>query len=232
MKIHLGIEDMEPRNWVAWVFEIPGCYARASTREEAVNLLPDAFTEMLARLMQAGFLAFDKFKMPVEMTVAEEFRAFESSPDYLVNAFFENDSIPLATGDIEYAQCILDLNRRELLSILSGLPPATREQSIPGEVQKNINGILKHIGTAEWWYWDRFDMAFPREEWPVDVLELLAKVRNLTLSELPALVGSAKSIERRGEQWSARKLMRRTIWHERVHTLQIARYLKAMQQGV
>jgi predicted RNase H-like HicB family nuclease len=228
MKINLGVEDLEPRNWVAWVFEVPGCYARASTRGEAISSVPGALEEMLARLRQAEFLAFDGYRPPIDFVIAEEFRAFQSSPDYLVNAFFENDRIPLTVGDIVYARCLLDLNRRELLSVVSDVPVAARDKSIPGEAQQNINGILKHIGTAEWWYWDRLDMAFPRQERPDELFDLLTRVRDFTFTQLLGLVGDVRTTVRSGEQWSPRKVMRRTIWHERVHSLQIARYLKTL----
>ncbi|MEW6050455.1 MAG: hypothetical protein AB1644_05260 [Candidatus Zixiibacteriota bacterium] len=228
MKFSLGIEDMEPRNWVAWVFEVPGCYARASTRDEAISSVPYALDETLARLTQAKFLALGSFQPPFEFVIAEEFRAFQSSPDYLVNAFFENDRSPLTVGDTEYAECLLGLNRRELLSVVANLPAAIRDKPIPGEVQRNINGILRHIGTAEWWYWDRLGLAFPQGERPDDPFELLAKVRDFTLTRLHGLVGDTQTTVCSGEQWSPRKLMRRAIWHERVHTLQIARYVKTM----
>jgi len=226
MKINLGVEDLEPRNWVAWVFEVPGCYGRGSTRGEAISSVPGAFEETLARLRQAEFFAFDRYRLPIDFVIAEEFRAFQSSPDYLVNAFFENDRIPLTVGDTEYARCLLELNRRELLSIISVVPAAILNRPVSGEVQQNINGILKHIATAEWWYWDRLGLAFPRGERPDGLPELLAKVRDLTLTQLHGLVGNTQTTVSSGEQWSPRKVMRRTIWHERVHSLQIARYLK------
>ena len=223
---HIGVEDMEPGNWVVWVFELPGCYARGRTREEAVALAPAAIDEMIERLNRGGYRA-DGAVSPVEVEAVEEFRAFPSSPDYLVNAFFEDDKRPLTKDDIAYAHCLLRLNRDELLSVVSDLRDAVLDREIPGEVQKNVRGIMTHIGTAEWWYWDRLGMAFPRAERPAEVSELLRLVRTFTLRRLPELVGSALTTTCSGEAWSPRKLLRRAVWHERVHTLQIKRYLSA-----
>lgn len=224
---HLGIEDMEPGNWVAWIFEFPGCYSRSSNREAAIKLAPDAIKSLTKKLRQAGLLTFE---MPLDFNVitAEEFRAFPSSADYLVNAFFDHDKIPLSGFDVIYGAGILGLNRKELLSIVVDLPQAILDRHLEGEVQKTIRGILRHIGTAEWWYWDRMGLAFPREKRPDDIFELLDKIRGFTIERLPDLLGNTQLTTCSGEAWSARKLLRRAIWHEHVHTAQIARYLKSL----
>ena len=225
MVFHAAIEDMEPGNWVTWVFEYPGCYARGSTRDQALGLVPQAIEEHIVRLRQARFLPDDE-SPEISVVVAEEFRAFQSTPDYLVNAFFNNDRIPLSENDIKYARCILAMNRDDLLAVVAGLTQDDLDREIRGEVQKNIGGILRHIGTAEWWYWDRLGLAFPRQERPVDHMTLLAVIREFTIKHLPELVGSTLIRSCSGEEWSPRKLLRRTIWHERVHTLQIKRYIE------
>jgi predicted RNase H-like HicB family nuclease len=223
MEFHLGIEDMEPGNWVAWVFEFPGCYSRGATREDAIRLVPDAITKLLERLNNVGFPAYDS-SIPFRISIQEEFRNFSSSPDYLINAFFSDDQMPLTKSDIEYGQVVLNMNRGELLETVGDMPKERLNQTIAGEVCKNISGILRHIGTTEWWYWDRLGMAFPRAERPKQLFELLQGVREFTLRNLPDLVGKTQTTVCSGEQWSPRKLLRRAIWHERVHTLQIARY--------
>lgn len=227
MEINIGVEDIEPNNWVAWVFEFPGCYSRAMTREEAICLVPDAVKESVKRI--ESVYTGPGYNVPLyETKVVEEFRAYESEPGYLVNAFFENDRIPLTDKDIDYAKCLLKLNRNELISLLSGLPEETFDRTIAGEVRTNIKGILNHIGTTEWWYWDRLDMVAPRERFPSEPIALLESIREFSNANLGRLVGNNLTTKKQSETWSARKLLRRMIWHERVHTLQIVRYLKGV----
>jgi len=229
MKYRLGVEDIEPGNWVAWVFEWPGCYARGVTREDAVQSVPDAISELSRRLIRAGFLKHTN-DSSIETEISEEFLAFKSTPEYIVNAFFEDDKRVLAECDIRYADSLLGLNREELLAVVSQLSDDILNRPISGEVQKNVRGILRHIGTAEWWYWDRLNRAFPREERPEELFELLSKIRKFTLRQLPELAGRELRTVCSGEHWSPRKLLRRTIWHERVHTLQILKYLKILSK--
>jgi hypothetical protein len=211
---------------VAWVFEWPGCYGRGATREAAIDQVPQAIEELQLRLHQSAFVT-EVPAPPIEIVVAEEFRGYPFSSDYIVNAFFENDRLPLTGRDVEYSRHLLGLNRQYLEMTASGLAASVLGKTIPGEVQNNIRGILRHVGTAEWWYWDRLGLAFPRGQRPDDVFTLLSEVREFTLARLPELIGGKQTTVRSGETWSARKLVRRAIWHERVHTLQIQRYLKS-----
>jgi DinB family protein len=58
----------------------------------------------------------------------------------------------------------------------------------------------------------------------------LNKVRKQTHALLPNLVGDARVYEKVGEGWTARKVVRRTLWHEGDHTEQIARILNLRQK--
>ncbi len=59
-----------------------------------------------------------------------------------------------------------------------------------------------------------------------DPLAKLEKARAQTRARLPELVGAAQIVERVGERWSARKVLRRTLWHERDHTQHIAKLIR------
>jgi predicted RNase H-like HicB family nuclease len=224
MEYRLGVEDMEPGRWIAWVFDLPGCYSGGQSRDQAIESAPAAIEEMLLRLDRAGY-GISREVTAITAVVAEEFRSFPHSPDYLVNAYFENDDVPLTDDDVAYGRHVLKMNRGELSVVTDGLAEDILLRTIPGEVQTNLRGILNHIGTAEWWYWDRLGMIFPREKRPRETRELLAVIRDFTMTHLSDLMGSDLKTVRSGETWSPRKLLRRAIWHERAHTVQIIRYL-------
>jgi hypothetical protein len=49
-------------------------------------------------------------------------------------------------------------------------------------------------------------------------------VREQFAEVLPKLVGDERIVTRVSEPWSARKILRRALWHERDHTQQIATF--------
>jgi len=61
-------------------------------------------------------------------------------------------------------------------------------------------------------------LAFPNSKLPREPFECLTKVREYILANLPALAKRTGVATLSGETWSARKVLRRTLWHERDHT--------------
>ena len=225
MIFHLALEDVEPDHWIAWVLELPACFSPAQTQEQAIARAPAriaAHFEWLASRGRPSPLAGER----IETQVAEVFHSFESEPEYIVNAFFEADRRPLAREDVDKGLWLLDCTRRDLMGVVQQIPVERLNQPISGEVQASVAGILRHIGIAEWWYFDRLGLAFPREEWPPDPFALLEKVRAQTTARLPGLIGNTRVVERVGEKWSGPKVLRRALWHERDHTEHVAKLIQ------
>jgi uncharacterized damage-inducible protein DinB len=200
MAYAVGVEDIEPDHWVAWAFAHPGLTGKGSTPDEAVASLRTALREG-------------------DIQITEQFRAYpsEEDPNYLVNAFFEDDKRPLAADEVRTALGELEKSRQELLLLVSRVPLDVLAQPIPGEVFGSVQGILRHIARAEWWYCDRLDGAAAWTTLPGEPFAALAVSRDNTRAWLPTLVGDGRTATLQGETWSARKVLRRTVWHERDH---------------
>lgn len=220
----LGVEDIEPSHWVAWVFELPGCYSKARNREDAIAKAPLRIAQYFEWLSSHDYKA-PRVAEPIEVEVSESFNSFISEGDYIVNAFFKDDRRLLSHDEIEHALRLLEYTRSDLLHVIQRMSSDRLDKPIRGEVQGSIRGILNHVAWTEWWYFDRLNLAFKEEQMPDDIMSMLEKVRVHTRRRLPQLAGNTTITERIGEQWSARKIVRRTLWHERAHTQQIIRYL-------
>ncbi len=228
MRVHLGIEDIEPNNWVAWVFEYPGCYSRGTTVQETLDGVEECVNRHVRRLQsfQANTETEITEDVPVEYEIAERHQSFSiAGDDYYVNACFRDDRRPLTEVEIADGLLLMRLYRAELLGLVRPLMTERLDQPIPGDRFGTIRGILQHVATAEWWYLDRLDRAFDRSLLATDIFALLSQVREHTAAVLSTLAGSTMVAEKRGERWTARKVVRRALWHEQVHTRQIGRYL-------
>ena len=97
---------------------------------------------------------------------------------YSVESFFPYDWKPLTTLEIKHGLAMLTWSREDLLKPVLGLSQEKRNAEYPGE-RWSINGILGHVGGAEWWYLDRLGLAFPREQLPEEPQARLEKVARL-----------------------------------------------------
>jgi len=226
MRYRLAIEDVEPNHWIAWVLDLPACFGSAQTPADAVAHAPERIAAYYSWLLTHDS-SLPVIAEPVEVEVVETFHSFASSqdPEYLVNAFFEDDRRLLNYWEVEVALRLLQWTRQDLLKVIGSATQEQLRKPIAGEVCGSIAGVLQHIAGAENWYFDQLDLALDRAQLPDDPLDRLQAVRANTQAQLVKLIGNERITKNRDELWSARKVVRRTLWHERDHTQHIVQLL-------
>jgi hypothetical protein len=94
------------------------------------------------------------------------------------------------------------------------------QRPIPGE-RWPLGGIVHHVARSELFYLDRLGLAFARGELSPEPLDAIEQVRERLRSVLSALSAHTGVVALAGEVWSARKVLRRALWHERDHAQHI-----------
>ena len=219
----MAVEDIEAGHFVAWLLDLPGCFSSAPTKEKAMARAPDRIESYFVWLTGHD-PALPPLSGPFEVQTVETYQSFlsEECPGYLINAFFQDDRRPLCYWDIEVALRLLRWSRQDLLEIVRPPPHEILLQPVPGEVRGAIAGLLDHVAVAENWYLGQLDLGLARPSLPEDPMEKLDVVRARTRAQLAMLINHDETTTSCGETWSARKVLRRTLWHERDHTQHIA----------
>src|SRR6478609_4900363 len=140
MEYHLGVEDIEPYRWLAWVLDLPGCFAAADSEADAATAAPAA---------------------EVAVQVAEVFHGYIGEGDYWVNALFADDRRPLTPADVDTGLRLLTYTRQDLTNLVAGLSPAAlaaRHSAVQGA---SITSLLQHMATAERWYFGNLGLEQP-----------------------------------------------------------------------
>jgi uncharacterized damage-inducible protein DinB len=225
MLYHLNLESMEDR-WIAYVSELPGCYVSDLDQTVALAKAPYAVADYWGWLRAHGEAVPDE---PIQTRVDEIHRAWNSEPDYEVNAFFAADRSPLAPDEITHALRLFEWSRADLLTAVEALSPADLAREV--EDGWSIRRILLHVGGAEWWYLDRLGLAFPEAEVPEEPSARLDKVRAHFRGVLPTLARDERLTEPDHECWSPRKMLRRALWHERDHTDHILQFRQRLAEN-
>lgn len=233
MIFRIGIENNNDDRSIAWALDHPGCFAYGQDSEEAQRNFPPAAREYAAWIARHEQPWLDN---EVQVVVEEIFTVYfidasfervERGKDtFMVESFFLNDWKPLVPHELERALKLLAWSRADLLDLVKGLSPEKLAEIHPDE-RWPIDGILRHIGGAEWWYQNRLGYALSEdeEEDPEDPFQRMTVVREHFTSLLPKLDGVNKVVGIEGELWSPRKMLRRAVWHERDHTEHIRKLL-------
>jgi hypothetical protein len=226
MIFQVGVENNNEGRSIAWALEHPGCFAYGMKGSAAVANLEGSLNRYAAWILRHEphtWLTFneDDIETVVNGTwdvyyINDELDLSNEGDGYSVESFFPYDWKPLTTVEIKRALDMLSWSRNDLLKTVHGLSEAKLNQKYQGE-RWSINGILGHVGGAEWWYLERLGLAFPRTEIPQQPLAWLEKVRKHFNAALFNMDGVKQVIGVDGEFWSPRKALRRALWHERDH---------------
>lgn len=227
MHFKIGLENGIEGRSLAWVLDHPGCFAYGAEPQTAIAAVPAAIRDYAAwierhshaRLLEPG---------EIETQIVDTWQVYSIDEDYQrvdfssnsIEAWFIHDWKPLTEEEVATGLQVLAWSRADLLETVRGLSPEILEQEYAGE-RWNITGILNHTGGAEWWYLDRLGLAPAQEQVPNKPFERLEFIRFHLNETLPSLVGSHQVVGVGGEFWSPRKLLRRSVWHERDHIAHI-----------
>jgi predicted RNase H-like HicB family nuclease len=230
MGFRLALEDIEPNHWVAYALDLPGCFSSATNPETALAQAKEIISQHLFWLSSHDPV-FSAFTTVVEVEIVEQFHSYESTlePGYLVNAFFEDDRKPLSFWEVGTALRLMSWSRVDLLDLVHSPKDYQLSQQISGEKFYSVMGVLQHIANAENWYFDRLGLGIDHESLPEEIFERLRAVRKNAKDQLVRLVGDSRVESESCEAWSARKVVRRMLWHERDHTFHIRKMLMSRQ---
>jgi len=217
--------------------DLPGCTVRAPTREEALRQLPEAIRRYHDWRCRHGEATF-AMEEPIQVEIAEASAGFGPFNPGDAAALFEPDRRAITTEEIEYHLRLMSHSRADLVALARDLPDAILDWQ-PEAESFSIRRLLRHIGNAEEWYVSRIvstETLPPEwkddENMPImDFLEMerrtaLARLRQLTEAERSNVFYPQQWTQHPEEPWTARKVFRRFLEHEREHTDQIRRMLE------
>jgi predicted RNase H-like HicB family nuclease/uncharacterized damage-inducible protein DinB len=205
---------------MAHVPELAGCFAVGSTREEALERLRRSITEYLTWLAGHGETGAPSAETAeVEIELAEEVSTAGSYPREPGEplAFFAADEEPLSHHDLQTALRLMERARSDLLEFLRGAPDELLHWR-PRPDEWSVAETLLHMAQAEASYIARLEEQSEPTPFPQ-----LAAIRSWAYHRLGRLTEPELSrvTSHCGEKWSARKVLRRFLEHDREHTAYI-----------
>lgn len=211
--------------YMAWVHELPGCFARGATHAEVEAKIGPAIWEF-RNWLHAGGVRIGKGR--VAFTIDGEVETPTAAADADSEILLETDRAPLSPPDWLRMERWLRLSRRDLLRVARQLGPDDLNRRVPGRA-RTIRQHLVHLAFVEFmyaaWTFDLQSVAGIRDflQWTRRVAR--GRMRTLAAARARAVTQAEWSGASRPEPWTARKAARRLLWHERLHLRAIRRLL-------
>lgn len=219
----------------AFVPECSGCWVFGRTPERALEKVKVGIEEWFEWLKRHGEkipAEASKFAVEVGEILRVNYNPVEAGkPEPL----FWSEVAPIRSNEIARTIRLLGYSRSDLLSLVSGLGNEILDWQPSGK-PRTIRNTLKHIGFVEWWYITRLDVELPAK-FPKNVFNLLNYTRKIVIDYLQDFPKEKRSgvfqpkrdVGRRAKicnLWTARKVLRRLVDHERLHTRYIEKVLQ------
>jgi uncharacterized damage-inducible protein DinB/predicted RNase H-like HicB family nuclease len=242
LTLSVAIEHGTNEAWYGRFIDYPGTHARAFNRSTLMEELEKEFQFHL-NWMEKHELVIPVIK-DFEVVVGEEQHGIkelgESGGEV---ALFEFDKQLITNAQLNTIIQYMTFNRTDLLELVKLLPASKLEYTPTGK-SRNIIQILMHICNAEEWYISRMGEEamrmylkfadIPESELDnLPVFKRLESVRKASIKTLKAIIPALKTrVFKRSkftkypnESWTAYKILRRFLEHEREHYYNIKEYL-------
>ncbi|OLC58373.1 MAG: hypothetical protein AUH85_00815 [Chloroflexi bacterium 13_1_40CM_4_68_4] len=211
MRIGLGVSAPDSQRWAeAWLLDFIGCVGVGRDADAALAQIPDAIVRYLRFAARLG-----RGEPQGRVEITERFECFRVDR-YEVNPIWTVDRTPATRADVDFAGAMLAPSREALLSVAEHAG-----DGVAGD--RSVEKMLRHLADAEWWYGSRLEedpervRRYAVEEEP-DQRRRLERIRGWFLDVLD-VAPAVDDVERvhRGERWTARKVVRRAVYHELDH---------------
>lgn len=238
MRYAVYLESYPDGRSMAHILDLPGCTAIGETQETALERLQTAAWEYHLWLNSHGDYSVSPDE-PVEFEMVEIVEGTAPLTPGDAAALFKPDRAPLDDRVFARYLRLMAYARADLTTLINSLSDDQLDRVVDEE-GTSIRRWLNHIANAEEWYISRlgdedhpYHTAMSARFQQADVRVRLATVREmavrrlavLTPTERAAVFTRAEYTEHPEEAWTARKVLRRFVEHEREHTAQVAAML-------
>jgi predicted RNase H-like HicB family nuclease len=236
VKIPVCIE-IGPQGSGVFVPDCPGCWVYGHTKESALKKVKIAIKQWFDWLEDHGE-SYPKASRKFEIEVTESMHvAYNPVKAGKPEPLFWSEVLPVKRDDIKRTIQLMKYSRQDLLDLVSHLTKEQLDFKPPG-LPRSIRNCLKHIAYVEWWYVNRLNIEMP-EKFPKDLFGLMNHVRGLVIGVLEKfprekMRGVHQPVKYKSptcDLWTARKVLRRLVDHERLHTRYIRKVLKKFKSS-
>jgi uncharacterized damage-inducible protein DinB/predicted RNase H-like HicB family nuclease len=227
---------------MAHIRELAGCFVWDKTQKKTLDKVPEAVKGYLSFLKKNGEKSLrvpDKIDFEIMETQKGTCPVVSGSKA----ALFSYDLLPPVKTFIN--QCIrwMGYNRKELLKRVGKLSGEILDWK-PEKKVRSIRETLNHIANCDLWYLSRlkdFKELYAVSEYPKEKIfeklkgnrELAIKIlRNLSPEDRNKINVPRKWAKYKNEKWTAGKMLRRFLEHEREHIGTIEKTLSLYRKSI
>lgn len=189
----------------------PGAYTRGPSKEEALSKMAD---EIRSFCEWSGVTLTEKAEAEIIQEKASELRISDADSDVL----FDTEREPLTLEEYQELKALALKSAEDFFALYQSFPDKhvsslLERKTFYGQVPRTAEEMYQHTKSVNVYYFGEIGINADNEG---SILECRQK-GFAALEEKHDFLSSAVIDGSYGELWSVRKVLRRFIWHDRIH---------------
>lgn len=194
-----------------YAVDFPGAYTRGASKELALRKLPAELNSYLMWKDGSSPAAFD-------FEIAQEKQSELTISDADSDVIFDSERKALNSAEYEELKSLALKSAQDFLTLYCAMPDRNESclpmrQTFYGTVPRTAFEMYEHTKNVNSYYFGEIGVAADNEG---SILDCRAR-GFIALERQPSFLESKVSLGSYEEEWSLRKVLRRFIWHDRIH---------------
>ena len=199
------------RDTLLYAVDFVGAYPRGETLEAAVRKMQ---AEICSYLKWCGKKAVTSMDIAIIEEKVSELAICDADSDVL----FESEQAPLTTEEYEALKALALKSAKDFLALYESIPDkdaaaAPERKSFYGPVPRTANEMYEHTKNVNTYYFAEIAVEADHDG---NIYECRKRGFE-ALESSPDFLQNTVRKGSYGEDWSLRKVLRRFIWHDRIH---------------
>lgn len=199
------------RDTLLYAVDFVGAYTRGETLEAAVRKMQ---AEICSYLKWCGKKAVTSTDIAIIEEKVSELAICDADSDVL----FESEQAPLTTEEYEALKALALKSAKDFLALYESIPDkdaaaAPERKSFYGPVPRTANEMYEHTKNVNTYYFAEIAVEADHDG---NIYECRKRGFE-ALESSPDFLQNTVRKGSYGEDWSLRKVLRRFIWHDRIH---------------
>lgn len=208
------IAEYNEKGAMLWADFYPGAYSRGETVARALEKFPKALSEyaVWAHGVPMPHLAESDFV--VTHAYQTDLRVDDADSDVL----FPSERLPMDMTEYTQKKQLCIRSAQDFEKLVASIPQKDRalrksRRTFYGRIPCSAREMAEHTNNALEYYADAFGIAFETEgDFPEDRKRFFRAIESM-----PDFLAPKVFTARDGELWTLKKLLRRVLWHDRIH---------------
>ena len=219
-----AVEEYNPGGYLIYAANYPGAFVRAETEAEALAKFPGELRSYLHWSTGAN-PGYDDPEVEIVQRKLSSLQVHMADSDVL----FDSERQPLTPQEYENLKLLVLRSARDIRKLFASIPnpdisDRPKRVCVYGTVPRTPREMYEHIYQTTAYYVGAFGLPF--ENVPDIYTNRLQALSEL--EELPDFLSGEVYTAPDGELWTMRKVLRRFLWHDRIHARAMWRTASAL----